>query len=818
MSATLPRGSTVRYLLTPLVVVLLLAGRPGDASSQEAPSISGVVVDQSGGPIVGAEVTLLEGTRVQGHTTTTAEGQFSFAPSAPGRYVIVVEQPLFAPARVRLEVIAGAEVPPQRVELTVAAIRETVSVEAGTARQLQLDGVSESASRLGLTNRETPAAVEILSQSRIQELGARSTVEALNRSAGVTFSLTPNGPVRLNARGFSSDAVSVLYDSVRAIASGGQTRNQDSWMFERIEVLSGPASVLYGEGALAGVINFVPKRPELGSRTASTLLSVGNLDTLRVAGDVNLPLGEKVAIRAIGSANRTGGYVDDTDAEFYTSSLGVRLQPHTRLTVDVGVDYSTDELGTAYYGTPLVPASVARNPANIVQTPTGLVFDRALRSSNFNVENPGYGADTTILRSQIRYRVNRALTFTNVLSRYDAKHRFLDNAINFTYTPATRLVARARSTVINDFEFWSERPVLAADTRFLGLRNRFSVGSEYSRLRSSSFRRLGAAFGAIDPYSPVRGRAPANEPPSAFPTAATEDSSVDIAALFAEEAVNLRGGWLVAGGIRYETSDVDRTTLNERTNALTGFAKRFDPVSWRVGTTVDLTATTKVYAQRSSAVVPVSGLTLLPLANAGFNLTTGLSAEAGVKNTLFGGRLDVTFAGYHIEQDNIITRDPNDFNISIQGGRRSSRGVEASASAAVTPQFRLDASYTVLDSRFDELLEAGGVSRAGATPPGTPERIANLFARYALRAWPITLSGTVRHEGRSFLDNANTIHVNGHTTVDASVAYRLKGGELTLRGRNLTDQLYADSASPAIGQVVLGPPRTIDLTFIIGMR
>mgnify|MGYP002133527814 CR=1 FL=1 len=69
--------------------------------------------------------------------------------------------------------------------------------------------VSDAGSRLGLTNRETPAAVEVLSQGRMQELGARTTVEALNRSAGVTFSLTPNGPIRLNMRGFSSDAVSV---------------------------------------------------------------------------------------------------------------------------------------------------------------------------------------------------------------------------------------------------------------------------------------------------------------------------------------------------------------------------------------------------------------------------------------------------------------------------------------------------------------------------------------------------------------------------------------------------------------------------------
>jgi len=525
--------------------------------------------------------------------------------------------------------------------------------------------------------------------------------------------------------------------------------------------------VLYGEGALAGVINFVPKRPILGRRAFSTLVSGGSLETGRLAADLNLPVGDKVAIRAIASGNRSAGYIDDTDAEFLTASLGVRAQPNDRVTIDVGVDYSTDDLRTAYYGTPLVPASVARDPADIVQTPTGLVFDRALQTSNFNVENAGYGADTTIVRSQLRYRVNDVFTFTNLISYYDSGHRFLDNAINFTYVPATRLVT------------------------------------------------LGANHSPLDPYAPVRGLAPANDPPSAFPTATTEGSTVGIAAVFVENALNLTDRWLIAGGLRYETSTVDRTTFNARTNAQSTFARSFDPVSWRIGSVVDLTPRTQLYAQTSSAVVPVAGLTLIPLASAEFDLTTGTSVEAGVKNSLFGGRIDLTLGGYRIRQERIITRDPNDFNISIQGGRRSSKGVEAAASAAVTPQFRVDASYTALDSRFDELLEAGGVSRAGRTPPGTPETIANLFAVYALQGLPLTVTGTVRHEGRTFLDNANTVRVNGHTTLDASIGYRFRLGDLTLRGRNLTDQLYADSASPAINQVVLGPPRTVDLTFTV---
>lgn len=774
------------------------------------------MLDQSDAPVVGANVTLLDGGgAVREKTTTTKEGEFSFGLPTQGRYVIVVERPLFESNRVELEVVTGVAVARQTVVLKVATLQEQVSVVAGANRQLLLDAVTESGSRLSLTNRETPANIEILSQVRIQELGARSTQEALNRSAGVTFSLTPNGPVRLNLRGFSSDAVSVLYDGVRATGSGSQGRNQDSWLFDRIEVLSGPASVLYGEGALAGVINFVPKRPMVGQRTFSAVMSGGSLDTYRVAGDVNVPIGDQVAVRAIASANRSAGYIDDTDSETLTSSLGVRVQPNARVTIDVGVDYSSDELETSYYGTPLVPASVARDPADIVQTPTGLVLDRALRASNFNVENAAYGADTTFVRSQVRYQISRAFIFTNQLSYYDSRHRFVDNAINFNYSPTTRLVARARSTVVNDFQFWSERPVIAADTLLMGRRNRFSLGSEFSRLTASSFRRLGAAHTPIDPYAPVRGLSPVNDPPAAFPTAATEGSTVDIAAMFVEDALNLTTRWLVTGGLRYEKSDVDRTTFNARTNAETSFTKSFAPLSWRVGSTFDLTSKTKVYAQSSSAVVPVAGLTLIPLASAAFDLTTGRSVEAGVKNTLFGDRVELTFAGFRIEQDNIITRDPSDFNISIQGGRRSSQGFEAAVSAALTSEFRIDASYTTLESRFDELLEAGGVNRAGNIPPGTPETVANVFATYALLTVPLTFTGTVRHEGATFLDNANTVRVNGHTTLDASMGYRFKVGDLTLRGRNLTDQLYADSASPSATQVVLAPPRTVELTFTV---
>ena len=126
----------------------------------------------------------------------------------------------------------------------------------------QLDEQPEVGSRSGLTDRELPATVNVIDQSAILDRGARTTVEALNAVPGVVSATLPSIPGIASIRGFSGDAVSQLYDGVRQPFM----RVFDSWSFDRIEVLKGPASILYGEGALAGAINFVPKRPEIGER------------------------------------------------------------------------------------------------------------------------------------------------------------------------------------------------------------------------------------------------------------------------------------------------------------------------------------------------------------------------------------------------------------------------------------------------------------------------------------------------------------------------------------------------------------------------
>lgn len=681
-------------------------------------------------------------------------------------------------------------------------------IVTGTAdRQLLLDTRTETGSRLGLSARETPATVDILSQRQIQELGARTQVEALNRAPGVTASLVATSPGIPTLRGFSGGAVGLFYDGGRVATPGIFTRATDSWLYDRIEILKGPASVLFGEGALAGAINLVPKKPRLGDTAVSALAAYGSFDTLRLAGDVNVPLGDKVAVRAVGSYGRTGGYVDDTQSDFLSTSLGVRLRPVEALTVDFAVDYSEDDYNVADYGTPLVPVALARDPSDAVSTSNGLVVDKSLRETNFNVTDGVLDSDTLWLRSRVRYDLSDKVSFTNELNKYHSDRRFI-NAEIFTYNTGTSRLDRTSGIITHDIDYWIERAFVGADFNVAGLRNRLTVGGEYSELDFATRRYFGNAS-SVDLFTPDRGTLPGGSG-AALP-APNSFAKVKVSSLFGENALNVTPKWLLVGGGRYDWIDFDRRLL-AASGAVTPIARDYKAFSWRVGTVYDLLPKTQLFAQYSRAIAPVGNFLLLSLANAQFDLTTGKSVEGGIKSSFWGDRIDVTVAGYWIKQHNIITRDPANPTLSIQGGAQSSRGIELSLSAAVTRQFRIDANYTALDSRFDELIESGGISREGKTPPRVPETIVNLFGFYSIENTPVTLSAGIRHAGRFFTDNANTIRAKGYTSLDAAVGYRLPFGTVTLRGRNLTNEFYVDYTDVNPSQFQVAPPRSVDVT------
>src|SRR5690606_32434377 len=568
---------------------------------------------------------------------------------------------------------------------------------------------TEVGSRLGLSIRETPAVVDVVTQEDFQIRGVRTALEAMNAAPGLTSGNLPGSIGAASMRGFHR-AINYLYDGVRMANSDVGVRNWDAWSFERIEVIKGPASVTSGEGALAGAINFVPRRPHTERLASQVFASYGSHDTMRVAGDINVPLGERAAVCSNASLSRSGGWVDDTDSESRAGRIALLLEPTDTLSILLSVDRFEDELSTAYYGTPLVSAEIARKPSSLVSGRAGLVLDKSMRRLNFNVTDGDMGSETTWLRARLDYRLSDRWRIVSDSSWYRSDRHWLD-ADEYRFNPATGLIDRGATIITHDHDYWSQRIHAAFDGMLAGRRNRLVAGFEIGETDFFTLRRFGNA-GAVDPFAPVRGRFLADTPAN-FATRQNVTAEVKAVAVFAENALNLTPKLLLVGGVRLDTFELDRRVLDVNTDIGSSYGQDYDPVTWRVGAVYSVRPDKQLFAQFTSAALPVSSLLFMNATNASFDVSTGESFEVGAKMSFLDSRLELTASLFDIRQDDIVTRDPNNPAVTIQGGRQSSIGGELALKWKATDELTVELGGTLLTAQFDKLIEAGGADRSG---------------------------------------------------------------------------------------------------------
>lgn len=700
--------------------------------------------------------------------------------------------------------------------------RGTIIV-TGQREQLNLDQQSDTGSRLGLTLRETPATVETISQADMQLLGLRTQREAYDSVVGAISGNNPGNPAVVTMRGFGNAAISIMQDGVRVSSSTMVTRDTNTWHFEKIEIIKGPASVLYGEGALAGVINKVTRKPTFDGRHMDALLSYGSFDTITAAAGVNLQLSESVALRVDASNMQSDSLYDVANNRTRSSGLtgSLLFRPSEDLTILLAVDHYDDRYDGTYQGMPMIAAAVAKDPSDALRSANGMVLDKAIRHNNYNLDGSYSGARDTTWRARIDYTLGGGWTLANDFALYRATRDFVYiGAQNYTAPTAqfpNGSLARSAQDIVHHHDFWNNRLMLSNDSAIGGMRNRLSIGAEYNQSDFSNPRKFSPVGGTAlipipnaDIFNPVLSGYPTND--SIYTTNVLYDTTVKTTSVFAEDALNLTPEWLLVGGIRYDHIDLDRQITDRNAgNAVTRGVVDYDPISWRIGTTYEITPDISLYAQYTTAVVPVATILIQSIENTRFKLTTGRSYEAGFKASLFGKTLTVTGAAYRIEQDDILTRDPADFTKAVQGGTQSAQGVELSLNAALSPQLSLSGGFSYTDAQYDELIEAGGVDRSGNVPINTPSTTVNGAIWYTLPSVPLTVGGMVRHVSGFYTDTANTYFVRGRTTFDASIGYRLtEQVSLTVRGRNLTDAFYGEYSGYPVTNVYIGAPRSFE--------
>jgi len=286
---------------------------------------------------------------------------------------------------------------------------------------------TETGSRLGLTALETPASVAQIDGDAIRARGDLDIMSAVTRAPGVTTSANPgNGGTALSLRGFSGQgSVLQLVDGVRLFPVAGTiTFPTDPWNVERIELLNGPASVLYGQGALGGAVNIITRPPNAERTEFDAEAGYGSQDSWRAAAGVGGPLGEMLSYRIDASYRASDGYVDRGHSKSLALSGALRFRPSDSFTLTLRNDYG-NQRPMEYFGTPLIDGA--------------LVKDNQRRNYNVADASLHYRDNRTTLTAD--WTVAEGITLSNAAYRLTSK-RLFKNLESYFYNDDTGLINR----------------------------------------------------------------------------------------------------------------------------------------------------------------------------------------------------------------------------------------------------------------------------------------------------------------------------------------------------------------------------------------
>ncbi|WP_294232990.1 TonB-dependent receptor [uncultured Sphingomonas sp.] len=675
----------------------------------------------------------------------------------------------------------------------------TVLVVGQRDRQA-LDTPNGTASRLGLTPLETPASIASLDGGTIRARGDLSIVEAETRAPGLSSVADPgNGGTALAARGFSGQgSVLQLIDGVRLFpAAGTITFPTDSWMVERIDVLSGPASVLYGQGALGGAVNVVMRAPTARTEGQAEI-GYGAQDSFRAAAGIGGPLGPTLGYRVDASYRRSDGYVDRGHSDSVALSGTLSWKPAPTLAVTIRGDHG-DQRSMTYFGTPLIDGRL----------------DLRVRDRNYNVGDARmrFRDDRGSLR--IDWTPSSAVSLSNIayVLTSDRFWRDLENYCwvapsgacgdGSTGTPGT--IRRSSNYGIrHDLTQWGDQASLNWRTELApGVANALVVGVDANLVRFTHENDFGSVeqVDAVDPFAFDPGRFLDTQ--GIAPRYRTRTVAL---AVFAEDRVTLASKWSVVGGLRYEEDRVRRWTVG--TPDVPVFEKTFRNATWRAGIVYQPRPTLSLYAQYATGVDPLGTLTTVSSGQVQFSNAKGHQVEAGAKWLFLNGRGSATLAAYRIVKTGLLAQRTLSSPVE-QVGQRSAQGVEASVALDVVRGFGIDANGTLLQARFDD-FRSGGVDYSGRTPPDVPEALANLWLRWDATTRLRARAG-LRYVGRRFSDNGEAFRIPGYASVDTTLSYALSPRlAVDLRLYNLFDKAYAITAY-GDQQWILGRPRSLDV-------
>ncbi|MDF5714318.1 MAG: TonB-dependent siderophore receptor [Rhizonema sp. NSF051] len=624
---------------------------------------------------------------------------------------------------------------------------------------------------------EIPQSIQVVPRQSWEAQGAINTIDAL-RSVGVNqaFNSPTNGDV-FTLRGFQTS--NLLRNGLKDYAGGNRSGQSQLGNIEQIEVLRGPASVLYGQGDPGGTINFVTKQPLRDPYFAASM-SFGSYSLYQPSLDISGPLNSEktVLYRINASYISTESFIDFFSSQRYLIApvLSWQINKKTKLTFEAEFkdQQQVPRTGLPARGT-VLPNPNGRIPlSRNAEEPTDINNRHSVLLS-YNFEHR-FSDDWSVVNSfkvrSLSYRTNAA----NPVSLQTNGRLLTRTAQIYIGAPGVENEYDLDSHVVGKFKTGS-------------LQHELVTGFDLYR-DLSFYDQAQRTLGALNLFNPVYG-----QPAGRISSRLDQKTRNDQLGLYIQDIVGLTNNLKLVLGGRGDFVE------NKVTNFLNASANQRQPdqaFSPRVGLVYQPIQPVSLYANYSQSFVQNIGTTF---GGSLFQPSRGTQYEVGVKTDFLSGRLSSTLALYQLTLSNTLTPDPNHSTFNVQTGEQRSRGVELNVTGEILPGWNVIASYAYTDARVTK--DKDKVYAIGNRLVNVPDNSASLWTTYTFSKGNLRGLGFglgLFYFGDREGDLRNSFSVPSYLRADAAVYYQINRFSIALNIKNLSNVRYFT-------------PRTINLVY-----
>lgn len=758
-----------------ILPLILLSSFVATVSAQPTIVLGGRVTDPDRAAVVGVPVTatpLPTGTRVT--TRTGDDGTFNFPGLAPGRYQLEISAAGFAGWS--QDITIDTEALTIDATLQIATLSEDVTVRANAI----VSSIGKTAAPL----RDQPITVNRVTSEYLVSQGINDLVVALQSVANVNSWNQYGVYEYYSFRGFS-DSVQ-LVDGIRN--EGNRVRTQLSNV-ESIEVLKGPASVLYGSEAVGGTVNIVLKKPS-AQPAYEGALSVGSWQTVRTWFGATGELGtESLLYRLDFGSDTADNFRHDPWKKIdVTPSIAWRIGAHDLF--DLRYSFNRNDLS----GDGGIPQ---------VTNPDGTIFIPDVpRGSRYNTP------DDFALSHDSNIRSSYTHSFRN---GFGIRNNFGGRLFDDEYWVAETLAVTYPSQVNRTFLYfkhkrrpWTNQLEFTGQVK-TGVNHDVLVGWDFQDYSSRTTRATEASVPTtpIDLYNPVE---TSTLHPTFDPTRYDYTDSITNG-LYVQDQVTLASKLKAVIGVRRDA--VNRENHNNPiTNGVEtevpATERRSSKTTVRTGFVYQPTAQVDLFSQyatffRPNFNIQPDGTPLEP--------ESGRQVEVGQRLRLLDDRMQLNAAGFHIIKRNVQMSRPGGF--FDQAGKVRSQGFELDAETRFSSRLRLTTGYGFTATKYLD-YRTTTADFSGNERPRVPRHTLNFLATFRV-AEPLTLTANTQIKSDQFLNDANTLDLDAYTLLHLGASFSFNRMQLLFNLSNVTDKHYYGSTLGST-QFYPGEPRRFMFT------